>query len=204
MLPLHCLEMWAEIRLHDGGQHRHAILVALASAHDDLVPAEIDVLDAQAAALEQSQPGAIHQIRHESRGPVQAPEDGADFLARQHDGETFGSARPHDPVEPWHVELEDLAIQEEQRAERLILGGRGNPAVHRERRQKAGDLGGAHFSGMTTAVKDDVASDPRHVRRFGVATVVARPDRRAHPIEQPRFRGPTRVWPGCVAHDEAA
>src|SRR5439155_7560490 len=50
MLRPHGLEMTSEIHLGHGGQHRHPILVALATSHDDLVRREVDVLDPQAAA----------------------------------------------------------------------------------------------------------------------------------------------------------
>ena len=42
-------------------QHRDAILVALAVAHQDFATSEIDVLDAQAHRLHDSQASAIEQ-----------------------------------------------------------------------------------------------------------------------------------------------
>ena len=47
------IQVPGEVRLHYSRQHRHAVLVALAAPHDDVVRPEIHVLDAEAAALEE-------------------------------------------------------------------------------------------------------------------------------------------------------
>jgi len=54
MAKTHALEMRGVFDLDRERQHRGPILVALAAPHGDLVATEIDVLDAQAAALEQT------------------------------------------------------------------------------------------------------------------------------------------------------
>jgi hypothetical protein len=43
------------------GQHGAPVACALAAADHDLVPPEVDVLDAKAAALEQAQAGAVEE-----------------------------------------------------------------------------------------------------------------------------------------------
>jgi hypothetical protein len=63
-------------------QHRHAVLITLAAAHDDLVAREVDVLHAQTAALEHSEARAVeHQPRH----TVEPLEHGADFVTGEDD-----------------------------------------------------------------------------------------------------------------------
>jgi len=52
MLLADALEMPRQRPLHRHRQHRHPVLVALAATDDDLVGREVDVLDAQPAALE--------------------------------------------------------------------------------------------------------------------------------------------------------
>ena len=44
-----------------------AVLVAFAATHNYLVPCEVDILDAQADALQQPQAGTVHQHRHDPR-----------------------------------------------------------------------------------------------------------------------------------------
>jgi hypothetical protein len=46
-------------------KHRHAILPALAVAHEDLPILEVDVFDAKLQALAQPEAGAIKQARHQ-------------------------------------------------------------------------------------------------------------------------------------------
>jgi hypothetical protein len=43
VLSANSLEMSSEIGFHDHWKHRHAVLVALASADHDLAPGEVDV-----------------------------------------------------------------------------------------------------------------------------------------------------------------
>jgi hypothetical protein len=54
------------------------------------------------------------------------PENGPGLLPGQHDGQVLGPLGPHDIVEPRQIHTEGVSIQEEQGAERLVLGGRGN------------------------------------------------------------------------------
>src|SRR5437867_9684637 len=76
MLLADALQVPGEVRLHYGRQHRHPVLVALAAPHDDLVRPEIHALDAEAAALEEPEPGAIEKKRHESRRAREARDFG--------------------------------------------------------------------------------------------------------------------------------
>lgn len=55
MLAFHGKQMRSKRLSRRRGQHREAILVALSGADDDLIPVEVDVLHAQAAAFEEPQ-----------------------------------------------------------------------------------------------------------------------------------------------------
>ena len=59
LLLSHAFEMARERRLHRRRKHGHPILVALAAAHHDLIAREVHILDAQVAAFEHPQPGAV-------------------------------------------------------------------------------------------------------------------------------------------------
>jgi hypothetical protein len=87
VLPAPPLEVGEQVGLYRGRQHGGAIFMPLAVADGELVRREIDVLHAQATALEQPQSGAVQQDRHEPRHAVEALEDGADLLARQDHGQ---------------------------------------------------------------------------------------------------------------------
>ena len=85
MLLADALQVPGEVRLHYGRQHRHAVLVALAAPHDDLVRPEIHVLDAELAALQEPEPGPIEKKRHESRRAFEPPQHGPHLFPGQDD-----------------------------------------------------------------------------------------------------------------------
>ena len=77
-----------------------------------------------------------------------------------------------------------LRVQEEQCAQRLVLGGRGDVTVHGERRQEPCDLRRAHLGRVPLAVKEDVSPDPADVCVLGAAAVVASADGVTDAVEQ--------------------
>jgi hypothetical protein len=111
------LEVLGEVAAHRGGQHRHAVLAALAGAHRDLVAVEVHVLHAQAQGLQEAQAGAVQEQGQEAGRPVEPVDDGLHLLAGQHRRDPLGILGPHDVVEPRQLLLQDLAIEEEQRAQ---------------------------------------------------------------------------------------
>ena len=46
VLPLHLLQMYSQPIPDRRGEHRPDVLLTLATAHDNLMPVEVDVLDA--------------------------------------------------------------------------------------------------------------------------------------------------------------
>jgi len=86
---------------------------------------------------------------------------------RQNDGEAFRSLGPDDVVEPWHVLMQDVAVEEQERAQRLVLGRGGYPTFDGQGAEKACDFRRAHLGGMALAVEEDVAADPPDVGLLG-------------------------------------
>jgi hypothetical protein len=91
-------------------------------------------------------------------------------------------------VDHTDVDAEDLPVQEHERAKRLTLRGRTEPAFHGEPRQKRRDLAGSHRGGMLLVVEEDVPPDPVHVSLFGPPAVMPYPDRVPYLIEELRPR----------------
>ena len=56
--------------------------------------------------------------------------------------------------------VQNMAIEKEQSAERLILCGSGNVLIHGEIGQEGLHLGCAHLLGMALVMKEDEALDP--------------------------------------------
>jgi len=71
-----------KLRLQDRGEHGDAVFVTLARPHDDLASSGVHVLDAQAAALEEAEPGSVHQRRHEPGDAREAVQDETHLFAR--------------------------------------------------------------------------------------------------------------------------
>jgi len=69
----------------------------------------------------------------------------ADLFARQDDWEAFRALGPVETVQLGDVEFQHLAIEEQQSAQRLVLGRRCHLAVNRQKAQEARDLRRAHF-----------------------------------------------------------
>ena len=104
----------------------------------------------------------------------------------------LGPLGPDDVVEPWELDAEHLAIEEEQGAQGLVLGGGSDFVVNGERGQEGGDLGGAHLSRVALAMEEDVTRDPLDVRLLGASAVLPGADGLADPVEKPRLRGAGR------------
>jgi len=62
---------------------------------------------------------------------------------------------------------EDLAIEEEEGAERLILRGSRDVFFHCQVSEEGPDFGSAHVPGVTFAVEENEAPDPIHVGLLG-------------------------------------
>jgi hypothetical protein len=129
----HDLEMLRQVRLDRGRQHRDPILRPLAIADGDEVGREVDVLDAEARAFEQAQAGTVEEQGQEARDAVEVLEVGPDLVARHDDGQVLGPPGAHEVVEPGQVLLQHFAVEEQQRPQRLILGGGGDLALYGQR-----------------------------------------------------------------------
>ena len=79
-------ELPVQRRAHCVGQHGHAVLVALAAAHQDLAAGEVDVLHAQVQALAEAHTGAVHERRQQPHLAVKLAEHGGDLVGGEHNG----------------------------------------------------------------------------------------------------------------------
>ena len=176
--------MGSQCGLDGGWEYRQAILPPLAVTDHELVHREIDVLDSQPTALQQAQARTVQQNRHEPRDAVEALKDGANLMAGEHDRQVLGPLGSDHVLEPRELDTEHLAVEEQERAQRLILCRGGNLLPNREGREELGDLGGAHLHRMAFAVEEDVPLNPVDVRLLGAAAVVAGADRLSDTVEE--------------------
>jgi hypothetical protein len=72
--------------------------------------------------------------------------------------------------------VEHLAIEEQEGAEGLVLGGGGDVCLDGQVGQECFHLGGAHFDRVAHVVEKDVAFDPANVGLLGADGVVLETD----------------------------
>lgn len=137
------LELVAKRRNDSLRKHRDAVLAALPVANENLATHDIDVLNAQSSRFHDSQSSAIKQFAEQAMRTPERSEKPHDLAAREHNGHTHGRLGADDVVEPGKIAGEHLAIQKQQRALRLVLGGCGDVAFGGEMGQKGFDVGGA-------------------------------------------------------------
>ena len=89
------LERPAEPLREQGDTFAHAF----AFADDDLAVAEIDILDAQAQALEQAEAASIEEMGHEAVIAFEVSEDGTRFCAGEDNGPAWRPLHAFHPGE---------------------------------------------------------------------------------------------------------
>jgi hypothetical protein len=118
----------------------------------------------------------------------------ADFLVGQDHGQSPRSLGADYVAEDSDLLSEHL-VQEDQRAERLVLRRRADVPAHGQVRQEGLDLFRAQLGRMAQLVEEDLLPYPLHVSLFGAWAVLA------HPASMARFdrgRADTRAAGGGV------
>ena len=115
-------------------------------------------------------------------------ENGRHLLAGEHDGKTRRSFGTHEIVEPRQLRSEYVPIEEEERAERLILRGRGHVPIHSQTREECRHLRRGHVCGVTLAMEQDEPADPEDIRLLDPWPQMPRADRDPNTVEEPRRR----------------
>jgi len=186
-------------------QRNTPILVALASTHADLTARKVHILDPQAKAFHQSHAGAIQQTRHQCshtfRDCRQQP---GNILHGQNDGQTFGALRTHNVLQPWQFHPQHLAIEEQQRRQRLVLGGWRHLAFGRQPAEECRNLITAHLAGMALSVGQDEPPDPPQIGLLSTDAVVPQTDLCPDTIQQSRrLRRCYTAWNRVITHRAA-
>lgn len=155
------------------GQHGDAALTAFGFLEGEDAAGEVDVFDAEADALDHAQAGAVEELGHEKRRAIEFGEEAAGLLDTEDDGHFAGTAGANEAGEVAGVASQDVFVEEHEGIEGLHLGAGGDIAPDGEVAEESGDFGGAHFLGVTFAVKEDEAAGPEPVGLFGAEGEVA-------------------------------
>ena len=106
------------------------------------------------------------------------------LLACEHHRDPPRGLGAHDVVHPRQFLAQHLLVEEEQRAQGLVLRRRGHVALDGQRAEEPGDLGGTHPGRMPLVVEQDEAPDPADVGLLGAQAAVSRAQGRAYAVEQ--------------------
>jgi hypothetical protein len=109
---------------------------------------EIQIFDAQLQCFGDTQARAIEQVREETMFSGHESQGLGDLIAAQHDGQSPLNARPPDVGHPGQVRAEHLAVEEQQRRQRLAVRRTRDRALVHQPRQEALDVSAAELSGM--------------------------------------------------------
>jgi len=85
----------------------------------------------------------------------------------QHHRNALVRHRATELAQPRHVDAEDLAVEEEQRAQRLAMGGRSDAALVGEHDQEVLHLGCAEIARMAQPRPADEATHPIDIGFLG-------------------------------------
>jgi hypothetical protein len=168
----HGVELGAEAVSSSRGQEGGAVVVPLASMDGEHVALEVDVLHAEGEAFEEAKAATVEDFRDEPERRLQVLGDRALVAAREDRREVLGAVSAFEARERRRVEVEDLAVEEDEGAEGLVLGGRRDAARGGEVVEEGGDLGGAEGAGVAAVVEGDVGADPVEVGFLGAQGVL--------------------------------
>jgi hypothetical protein len=158
--------------------------LSFAIADDDLALGEVQVFDAQADALHETEAGAIQEFGEEGVIARELPEEGADFVFGEDDREAGGLFGADEVYAFVNVLLEDAAVEEEEGGEGLVLGGGGDVAIDGKVGEESGDFGRAQVFGVLLVVEKDVTFGPVNVGVFGAAGIMFDADGGAELVEE--------------------
>ena len=158
----------------DVREHGEAVVLALPIADNDLVVGEVEILDAQAHDFHETEAAAIHDLGHNFEYPIQVSNDLFRLLAGENSGDALGPGWA-DGYESSVVQLnlQNIAVEKEDGADGLVLGGGGDSFLIDEVGDEGVDLVHAHLAGMALIMVEDVLAYPADVGLFGTEGVVA-------------------------------
>lgn len=165
-------------------QERDPVFASFARSDDHLTSVEIDILDAQVRALEKPQACAVEKHCHEPWGALELGEERSDFTNVHHYGECLRAFRSDQVFEWTEIRFQDVAIEEDQGREGLVLCGGADVLVRGERGEKSGNLGRSHFVWMTLVVEEDESCDPCPIGLFGSRAEMTKSDCARNPVAE--------------------
>ena len=169
--------------------HGAVVFLLLTIADCDLAIAEVHVLDTEADPFHQARTGPGEQPRHPPVGATHAGEQALGLLAREDHGDAHRPLGPLDALDLRQLDARDIPVQEEGRAERLVLRRGSDSLVGGEVREEVADLVRAHLRGVALASEEAEALDPSDVSAPGADAIMLEPQAPPDLLAERRFIG---------------
>ncbi len=141
-------------------------MLALATADHDLA-VEVDILDPDAQALGEPETAAVKEVGDEAEGVGEMIEEEEDLAPGEDRREVLGPPGTLEPLELRHGAAEDVAIEEDDGTEGLVLSGGGSATLHREIIEECSEVGRAEVARVAATMVADEGPDPVGVRLLG-------------------------------------
>ena len=150
------------------GKDGQAVILALSIADHNLMVVKIDVLYTQAHRFHYAKPTAVHHLSDQFGYTSEIGEKAFDFFLGEDGGNGFGALRAELGKGKFvEFDLKNIAIQEEDGAECLILSGCGDFPTRGKMGEELSNFGESHVFRVTFTMIENVVSDPENIGIFG-------------------------------------
>jgi len=136
----------------------------------------------------EAQAAAVEELGHELVFAGEVAEDQAGFVTAEDGGDTARGAGAGGADRSLEGQAEDGAVQEEDGAERLILGGSGDLFFDGEVGEEGFNLARSEVLGIAVRVERQEALEPEQVAPLGAERIVFATQDRAGAPDQPARR----------------
>jgi hypothetical protein len=112
----------------------------LSGAHGELEAIEVEILYAKAERFEEAEARSVEQARDRTCDPLpHRCQQCSRLVAREHGRELRWTSRPQGRRQDSEVDAEDVAVEEQERCEGLVLGRGSDTEIDGERSEEGGD-----------------------------------------------------------------
>jgi hypothetical protein len=200
LVPLcHRIELGAPLVARASRKQCRPIMLSFSAADHDLPSIDVDIFDANRERFEESKAAPIEELVNEAKWRDKVLEQGKGVLPREDRREVRWPAGVFERFEPGDFQVEDPLVEEEERAERLVLRGCRGAASNPKLIAKGRDLFCAHLSWVLPAVELNELPDPVNVRLFGTRGTMQASDGGAYGFDEGHWDGPGCAWAVCLA-----
>ena len=160
VLLLNEAEVLAKRAADAKGEEGDAVLLPLRVPHQQVTRRKVEVLHAQGRTLEKPQARAVEELGHLACDAAHRRQHALHLLSREYQRHPWRAGRAQELVDPRRFNEEDVAVQEDDRAERLQVSGRAHAPSARQIVEERSYVFRSELAGMATVERDESANPP--------------------------------------------